>query len=336
MLKTIICILLTLALSACDSEGLDTTGDDTAREEIESVHWLPGDSLLLALVGIPNGTRNDRDLYIRIYDLNGNTREQFQVSFDPYTAGHELHLTSDGSLALFNEFGDLAWVNLSTHAKTVVSPGTDAISFAPDANTCVLFRRSDNMNFGDGVDTFALTTITTDGITIDTLFPINQGFSTFRDFPLLLTNNRIATLETDSAFSTKMFIRDLQLQEQRVFHLPMFFFMTYTAVVKDCPDFFFISSDVTGYKVNRFRTDIGFIDPLHELRNSVTYEVLECGGKIIYWETGAKRCAVVDVASGVITPILGSEGAEAVFRSNDGKQLAVVRADAKLSVITLP
>ncbi len=334
MRRSLLLITLLVAVSSCDS--IDDSVN-TRQVEIEAMRWLPGDSLLLALTSVPTTNGYDRDLFIRIYDLNGGVREQFHISFDSYTTRNSLHVSLDGRTALLDESGDLTLVDLATHNKTVVSPNTDVISYAPDRDVCILSRRADNMGFGDGLDTFALATIGPSGITIDTLLQINTGFRFFYEFPLLLSNGRLATLESDSTFSTKMLVRDSYYQVQRVFHLPMTISLTSPKVVFDCPDFFFITDGMTGYSVNRFRTDVGFIDALQELDNYYsTYAVVAGGKKVVFWEARTKRCVLKDIGSGSIIPIPGTEGADGFYLSNDSKHLAVVREGAKLSVVPLP
>lgn len=335
MNRALLLITLLIAVSSCDS--LDDSPGDVEGEEIESIHWLPGDSLLLALASVPSGSGYDRDLFIRIYDLAGTTREQFQISFDPYANGHELRVTLGGRTAVFNDYGDLAMVDLATHNKTIALQSTDLISYAPDRDVCVLFRRADNMNYSDFLDTFALATIEGSSITIDTLFQIDPGFNFTRSFPLLLSEGRLATLESDTLFSSKMFIRDLDLEIERIFHLPMTLSLRSPKVVAGSPDFFFISDDMNGHRINRFRTDVGFVDPLPDLDiYSTLYAIVGGGDKVVCLEAGSKRCVLMDIESGVITPIPGTDGVDGFYLSNDSKRLAVVREGAKVSVVPLP
>jgi hypothetical protein len=295
--------------------------DYTEHEEIRDINWLPGDSLLAALVSVPLSDGNRSTLF-RTYDLSGSIRQEFSLTNDPYA--DNLHVTQDGQRAIFSSNGSIFVLDIPSQTSSIIFSNTRLISAAPDQDVYVIFRNEDNPTF-NSIEVYARTTFDGASLVIDTFLRItSSGFSFTPEFPLLLSGGRLACLEFDTASSSVMKIRDSLLAVTNAFHLPTSLFFANVAVPRTGKNFYFVSFGMRA-QLSRFRTDVGFIDPIHDLYDSYShYTILSAGQKVIFKSGAEDNYIIKDVITSMETAIPNTEKATALYVSSNDKLLAVI------------
>ena len=327
-------ITLLIAVSSCDSDVQQSKGEN---EQIREIDWLSGDSLLAALVSVPS-SNGARSTVFRLYDIEGNVRQEFFLTDDYYP--NNLYVSQDGQQAIYRgSDGNIFIIDIAAQTSNVVFTDSRLISASPDRDKFLLFRTQDNpSSVSDEVYArvkFSGNTLVTDNL----LFITQPGFSFSQEFPLLLAGGRVASLEMDNTGSSVMKIRDSLFAVKNTFHLPTSLFFSNVTVPRSDSSFFFVTFGMAS-ELSRFRTDVGFIDPIQSIDDGYEYyAVLSTGRKVIFRRTANSTYILKDLPSGTETSIPNTENAIAIFISPNDKLLAVVRATDeghKLEIISLP
>lgn len=297
MYRLLVLGVFCLTIFACDSDTGNSPVEQTVDTlpTIHSLKWLPGDSLIAAIVHDPQRSDSTR---FRIYDLQGNLRSEIPLYFEHNFQPGEFYVATNGRHAIYNGETSVYSIDIEQQTvKPVYGPGRVA-SRAP-GNDCYIII--DNSGF-TGKPTAALTKII-DGI-VDTLCYLPE--SSFKpsfgyESPHLLTQDRIASLETDTTFSPIFLIRDVKLNIKKQFFMPRSIFFSKVITIARNDDFFFLSlGGALQWTITKFRTDIGVMD-LIQLIPGDNYAVTSNGDRVIY-QTG-DGCIVKTVETGVETSI---------------------------------
>jgi hypothetical protein len=304
-------------------------------ERITSVDWFSGDSLVAATVLVP-ADGSDQASFLRIYDLQGNVRDEFPLTNVTYPS--DLHIAKNNRQAILDGSGSIHLIDIANKTSRLMATGSRIISNAPDRDAYIIFRSMDNTAFGP-YEVFALTGFGNDTLLVTKTVSMLTGFSFQATFPLYLSGGRIATIDFDSLNSQVMSIKDSSMSLLYRYHTPVGLRMIYTVAPSRDSNFFFLSSNGSKYDVCKFITVDGVVDVLHTISSYSDIAVTSDGSKVIY-EQSSPGLVIRDIKSGNETSIPGSENASGFYLSHDDTRLAVIKRNSgendKLVVVSIP